>query len=368
MSSTENNSSLASQSSAPSGSQSITEPIPVIPPIIDDEEMPWFDEELAAEIDAIDAASEATRQAERQAMLAEIAELRAQGIEMRAQIEAVVNAQYASRGEQFPYRIGHLEKFSGADTELVEDWLEATAMGLRASGILEGNRVRIAVTLLKGEAIKTVAKLDQFDPMTASWDDLCKALREAFGAQDRQTQARYDLDAVEQQGELSDYIRNFQMLVAQVGRDSFAQADLVHRFKQGLTGRLKDKCLHRGDGLPWDNLNDLITFSTNTWAAMTADKGKGKKHVDADPNPLPNAGGAFKKKVFQPKGTKLLKRKAGQAGSSSSQGGKRYQHDISAISKAEKQRRFNQKLCLRCGQSGHRVVDCKNAVNLADQH
>lgn len=291
---------------------------------------------------------------------ATIAKQNAEIAQLQAQVQALTNASASAPKGETSYRIGHLEKYSGEGSDMVEDWLDATAMTLRVNGIPEDQRVRCAVQLLKGEAATTVARLDGFDALTAGWNDLCTVLRASFGSQDRSVQARYSLDVIEQTGELADYIRDFQSLVGQVGRASFSQEDLVHRFRQGLVPRLQDKCLHRGDGSPWTNLNDLITFCTNVWAAMTAAKGKAKAKP-AGPNPQPERGDAKKapykngKRKSQPNPSK-----------SSSSGGKRHQTDLSAISKEEKQRRFTNKLCLKCGQSGHRVSDCKNAINLTD--
>lgn len=182
-------------------------------------------------------------------------------------------------------------------------------------------------------------------------------LRTNYGDPDEKGTARRKLKALRQAGAASSYFAEFQQYVAILGWKD--QDPIIDKAIEGLKPSLKDELARQGF-VP-KTLSELITFIIPLDNRLYEREQERKREVKEGPQ-----------KVAQPRGTaSTTVNSSGNTGTSTNlaqpirlsttaiQPNQNLARTFRGpISDAEKQRRRENNLCLRCGKPGHIAVDC----------
>jgi hypothetical protein len=190
-----------------------------------------------------------------------------------------------------------------------------------------------------------------------SYQDFVEHLRTNYGDPDEKGTARRKLKALRQVGPASSYFTEFQQYVAILGWKD--QDPIIDKAIEGLKPNLKDEIARQGF-VP-KTLSELITFIIPLDNRLYEREQERKREVKEAPQ-----------KVVQPRGTtSTTVSSSGNTGPSMNlvqpirllttigqQSQNLARTFRGPISDAERQRRRDNNLCLRCGKPGHLAVDC----------
>jgi len=178
----------------------------------------------------------------------------------------------------------------------------------------------------------------------ASWTEFKQEMGRIFGEVDAQNQAEKKITRLRQTTSVSAYTAEFKQLQARIDWDDAALRTV---FESGLKENVKDGLVHHDKPGTLHALIELATRIDNRlW-----ERNDQKKYFR--PN-LPNM--KRQRGRFDKDGDAIMTGKVQEkARDKKTRGGKR--HD--GLSKEERQRRYDNKACLRCGKTGHFARDCE---------
>jgi hypothetical protein len=174
-------------------------------------------------------------------------------------------------------------KFSGVDSEIVEDFIFAFESYLTGNRIPRVDWPKYVMPLLTGKALAAwlaVARPLQEKKEVATWELLTKTLTDAFPHIDLAMNARKRLHEIEQTGKVAEYLQRMRVLIARAGAPATSDTDLMLIFWRGLKGHIREQAkVDPRTGKWWSGFEDLASY------ALTIDS----QHKDFHPAQLRNA-------------------------------------------------------------------------------
>jgi hypothetical protein len=128
--------------------------------------------------------------------------------------------------------------FTGNPTEDVEDWLNELDELFDLLNIQDGNRARLARTMLRGNARRWLLNQPTPDELEQPWDDFGEAIKRRFKSPNAKLFARAKLYQLKQKSSVTKYIELFENLRARI--DDLSDAEAIQVFIQGLKPKLQE--------------------------------------------------------------------------------------------------------------------------------
>ena len=158
-------------------------------------------------------------------------------------------------------RVPSPTKYSGADNEIVEDFIFTFENYLTASGVPRAAWPSHVLHLLTGKALNAwlaVARPMQLLGEPVTWELLTHTLLQTFPHHDLALAARKRLHAIEQTGRVQDYLQLVRTLVSRAGSPATSDTDLLLMFWKGLKQSIKDQAkVDPRTGTWWSSFEDL---------------------------------------------------------------------------------------------------------------
>jgi Retrotransposon gag protein len=264
------------------------------------------------------------------------------------------------------------EPFTGKDPKKLKPFIFQCLLYFRSSPDLQDDskRVTFALSYLRDVAQEWFEPgisglTEEFPPWLDNWDLFVEQLQTNFGPYDETADVEHELMNLRMKDtqRISDYLVRFNSLAV---RCPWGESALRYRFYEGLPSRLKDE-LSKGEGKP-KTLMDIRTKAQNIDArywerVQERSREQQRPNQSFKPPPTPStststsqqtASTPFRSQDQKPKQetNKSATPKPDLMGKLDAKG---------KLTPQERQRRFDQKLCLFCGQSGHRVTSCPHS-------
>ena len=266
-----------------------------------------------------------------------------------------------------------LETFSGSnkDDELdVRNWLESAedeAKTLLKAGKTPIQAVNTLASYLRGAARvhwNACKSRLELEAKIVTLDVFKDVMINGFGGLDPVQDGWAKLKNLKQGNRsVQDYAQKFQAIIFGMGTGAPSENDQIERFKDGLHESLIEKCASMSNGARWSKLTELVNFASNVWNV----KRRNSPAVPPSESGVPRTFGQGSKNKgnFKRKGGSGSNAEGGTGGGSN---GKRAKtggngqasgsEQSGKISKAERDRRFRDGLCLVCGDKNHRANAC----------
>ena len=283
------------------------------------------------------------------------------------------------------------DQFDGSDSKKLQPFLVQLQLTFRDrpdAFQYDENKVNFALSYLRGTA------LDFFEPSlmdpyaisdwASDYDVFVDTLKKHFGPFNAEADAENELDKLrmKENHKIAKYIVMFQQLAPRV---QWGEAALQRQFYMGLPSRIKDEIARVGkpdslvtlrnlsqsiDARYWERHSEIARETTvQNKSDKSSDKKseKEKKKTNQQTNNSSNDDGN--------KSSNQQKQNANASGSSTSnQNTRKATPDISdklgkdgKLTQAERQRRFDNNLCLFCGKGGHVARECSKANSSASK-
>jgi hypothetical protein len=268
--------------------------------------------------------------------------------------------------------------WEGLDSdEPIRGWLTSVAHWLSMSKVPRGEAVGTAANYLRGKAqaywFSMVDTLRREGKDPTVWDTFRDQMILAYGAIDPEYVARTKIDALRQNGSVESYVRELQMLFAELIRQPMHEADKVHKFFTGLNPGLAMKT----------QVNPATSDRWTTFAAAAAYVIKqeilyqANKPTKPSKTPPSDAGYDRREPRVERRPFKRQRRngkhKGGRPFNNNKQGGRPATNGNNGgggsgagssgahwhpPSKAERDDRFKRGVCIWCGHPDHKKADC----------
>lgn len=278
--------------------------------------------------------------------------------------------------------------FAGtAGDEPIRHWLNSMAHFLTTTRIPVKDGVAVAVSYLRGQAQQYWFSnmpnilIAREDPK--SWETFKKWMVIGFGATDPEVEARYKLDQMHQVASVAAYVRELQAVFAQLARHPMSEQDKVHRFHTGLKPNVAVRVqMNPVTQQPWDTFFEAAQYAIRTDNAYTSSNMRSPTTAATTPGVLSRVSKIKGKQFSQDKPYLSENRRAtmqaarakyGKGKGSAPRNGGGGGHHVgssrqaaaagaarNAAATAERNRRFKEHLCLKCGQPGHQQGNCPN--------
>jgi hypothetical protein len=255
------------------------------------------------------------------------------------------------------------QKFSGNDSEVVEDYIFTFENYLRASGVPTSAWPSYVLNLLTGKALNAwlgVARPLQAAGTVLTWELLLQTLLTTFPHHDLALAARKKLHAVEQSGRVADYLQLVRTLVSRAGAPATSDTDLLLIFWRGLKQVIRDQAkVDPRTGSWWASFEDLakhcVAIDTAFVPKVRLNAAAVKQGSSGGKRPPPHRGdeGRGPKKPAPYAGAKQQQggyHKGGQGQGGQSRGGRQG-------GRGDRDRASP--LCTICNNPGHWASHCK---------
>src|ERR1700679_1126165 len=264
------------------------------------------------------------------------------------------------------------DTYDGSDPRKLNNFILQCNLFFRSDPVYddEAARVSLALSYLRGMA------LDYFEPFIDSdedtiwmdnWSAFVRTLRLQFGPIDPTAEAEESIDNLKMHDNqhILKYNVEFTRLAVRTGWDASV---LRPRYYSGLADRIKDVMGQQGNPAPLEDMRTLAhTIDSRHWERSREKSRSGKSKTDAsDKSDHRSDKTDDKNKSGSSSGNKSKGKPASTSGASSSapsiadklgKDGK--------LTPQERQRRFDNNLCLFCGGTGHTAKDCSKASSSA---
>ena len=277
------------------------------------------------------------------------------------------------------------DTFDGSDPKKLNNFLLLCNLYFRQnpSYTEDATKITFALSYLRGMALEyfepTLLDSDDFPDWMDNWDAFVRTLRTQFGPIDPAGDAENGIDYLKMQDNqrIIKYNVEFHRLAIRTGWD---EAVLRHRYYTGLAERIKDimgqqgkpatldamKTLaHAIDARHWERLREKSRSGKSKSDDKTDDhkSDKGKKSDDKGKNPSSgNSNSNSNNNNNKNKNNKDNKpNKASSSSASSNPLADKLGKD-GKLTQQERQRRFDNNLCMFCGGVGHTAANCNKAA------
>jgi hypothetical protein len=183
---------------------------------------------------------------------------------------------------------------------------------------------------------------DETRTMFASWTEFKQEMGRIFGEVDAKNQAEKRITHLRQTKSVSAYTAEFKQLQARIDWDDAALRTV---FEAGLKENVKDGLVHHDKPGTLQALIELATRIDNRLWERSQQKGRFQPTM---------ANTRKQRSRYDKDGDTIMTGKVQEKAKDRKTRGKR--HD--GLSKEERQKRYDNKACLRCGKVGHFARDC----------
>ena len=184
---------------------------------------------------------------------------------------------------------------------------------------------------------------DETRAMFASWTEFKQEMGRIFGEVDAKNQAEKRITHLRQTKSVSAYTAEFKQLQARIDWDDAALRTV---FEAGLKENVKDGLVHHDKPGTLQALIELATRIDNRLWERSQQKGRFQPTM---------ANTRKQRNRYDKDGDTIMTGKVQEKAKDRKTRGKR--HD--GLSKEERQKRYDNKACLRCGKVGHFARDCE---------
>ena len=246
-------------------------------------------------------------------------------------------------------------KFSGANKEVVKDWLATVFQWLGSGNCVPTQRVPLAQTFLTGGAAtlwrakSAVLQSQGFDIL--DWDVFARTLETAFGHQDPEQNARDKLDVLKQTHTVEDYANKFQSLVAEIVTMPPSEGDLLQKFRNGLKPEMQIAAgIDPITGTRWMDLQKFISYACVTDASRIQANRGSKTSDKSEQGKSSGSGTSYKEKL---KGKRPNESSSGQPPKKP-----KMDQEKKKQSDDQKAKDWEQNTCFYCHKPDHKARDC----------
>ena len=273
------------------------------------------------------------------------------------------------------------DTYDGSDPRKLNNFILQCNLFFRSDAVYddEAARVSFALSYLRGMALDyfepSIIDSDEIPIWMDNWSAFVRILRIQFGPIDPTAEAEESIDNLKMHDNqhILKYNVEFTRLAVRTGWDDSV---LRHRYYSGLAERIKDVMGQQGKPATLDDMRTLAHSIDSRYWERTREKSRsGKSKADASdksdhksdkPDDKNKPGSSSGNNNNRNKGKANSGKPASTSSSSSStpsiadklgKDGK--------LTPQERQRRFDNNLCLFCGGTGHTAKDCSKASSSA---
>jgi len=270
------------------------------------------------------------------------------------------------------------DTYDGSDPRKLNNFILQCNLFFRSDPVYddEAARVSLALSYLRGMA------LDYFEPFIDSdedtiwmdnWSAFVRTLRLQFGPIDPTAEAEESIDNLKMHDNqhILKYNVEFTRLAVRTGWDDSV---LRHRYYSGLAERIKDVMGQQGKPTNLDDMRALAHSIDSRYWERTREKSRsGKSKADtSDKSDHKSDKSDDKNKSGSNSGNNKFKGKSNSGKPASTSASSSSTPSIAdklgkdgKLTPQERQRRFDNNLCLFCGGTGHTAKDCSKASSSA---
>jgi Retrotransposon gag protein len=273
------------------------------------------------------------------------------------------------------------DTFDGTDPKKLNNFILLCNLYFRNNPSYDedGTKVTFALSYLRGMALEyfepSILDSGDIPDWMDNWSAFIRTLRVQFGPIDPTADAEDSIDSLKMQDNqhIVKYNVEFNRLAIRTGWDD---AVLRHRYYSGLAERIKDIMGQQGKPLTLEDMKYMAhSIDARYWERQREKSRTGKNKADGKsdkpdkPDHKPddkkgstsNSNSNFKNKKDKQKADKP----ASASGSTASFADKLGKDG--KLTQTERQRRFDNKLCMFCGGVGHTAKDCPKSSSSASK-
>jgi len=235
-------------------------------------------------------------------------------------------------------------------------------------------KVTFALSYLRGTALEyfepSILDSEEIPPWIADWSAFIRVLRTQFGPIDPTADAEYGIDSLKMQDNqhIVKYNVEFTRLAIQTGWDDSV---LRHRYYSGLAERIKDVMGQQGKPATLDAMKALAhSIDSRHWERhrekSRTEKSKPENKSDNKSDKKPNAPTSGNNNPNKSKGNNNKSGKPSTSSGNSATLPDKLGKD-GKLTPTERQRRFDNNLCMFCGGTGHTAKDCPKSSSSASK-
>lgn len=253
--------------------------------------------------------------------------------------------------------------WEGAEADgSIRGWLTSVAHWLNMMTVPPADAVGTAANYLRGKAqafwFSMVDTLREHGKDPTSWEVFKDTMVLNYGAIDPEYIARTKIDALRQTGTVETYVREMQMLFAELTQQPMHEADKVHKFFSGLNSGLAARSqTDPATGNRWTTFAAAARYAIRQDTLFQANKALNK-------SPKTPAAGDGKKGPGVD--GKAMKRRGSKNGGGYRRGGSNGGGPSNGVgpsgagkpSKAQREAWYKAGKCLNCGHPDHKKADC----------
>ena len=274
------------------------------------------------------------------------------------------------------------DTFDGSDPKKLNNFILLCNLYFRTSSAYseDSSKVTFALSFLRGMALEyfepTILDSDEVPDWMDNWSAFVCTLRTQFGPIDPTADAEDSIDTLKMQDNqhIVKYNIEFNRLAIRTGWD---ESVLRHRYYSGLAERIKDIMGQHGKPATLDAMK-LLAHSINAryWERQREKSRASKNKADKPDKPDNKPDNKSDDKKGSGSGNsnpknKKDKHKADSKPTPSSSGNTSSFTDKlgkdGKLTQAERQRRFDNNLCMFCGGVGHTAKDCPKSSSSASK-
>jgi len=281
------------------------------------------------------------------------------------------------------------DTFDGSDPKKLNNFILLCNLFFRTNPAYADDtaKVNFALSYLRGMALEyfepSIIDSDDFPVWIDNWDAFILVLRSQFGPLDPTADAENAIDNLKMQDnqKIIKYNVEFTRFAVRTG---WNDAVLRYRYYTGLAERIKDVMAHQGKPATLDEMKHLaqsidsrhwerLREKSRTSKSKSDDKSdqnksdKSNKSDDKSKSPSSNNNSSNNNKNNNNKSGKPQSSSGSASGSSSGSSNPLADKlgKDGKLTQQERQRRFDNRLCMFCGGPGHTAANCSKASSSA---
>ena len=267
------------------------------------------------------------------------------------------------------------DTFDGSDPKKLSMFILLNSLYFRSNPAYSDDEAKItfALSYLRGTALEyfePALLADSTPDWLDDWSVFTQTLRTQFGPIDPTADAEDSLDNLKMRDNqhILKYNVDFNRLAIQTG---WSDSVLRHRYYSGLAERIKDIMGQQGKPSTLDEMKTLAhAIDSRHWERLR-EKSRAEKPQPKSDNKTPSQSD---NKSDHKSGNSGKNSKGNQSSSGSNTNSNKFSKTAASgssvadklgkdgkLTSEERQRRFDNNLCLYCGGTGHKTSDCKKA-------